>query len=207
MDKSVSVLSGGERTRLALAKMLVSPVNILCMDEPTNHLDISSRDVLEDALEEYEGALVLITHDRHLIRSVANVIVEVIGGQVRWFDCDYDDYLARKEVEAEPEVPKQEVKAAPKGKERRRLEAEARARSKELRDRTKKIEADLERLSGELARISGILADPEVYSTGVDIPELVKEYERAKRRTSVLEARWEESAAALEEMQQAEASS
>ena len=204
VDKSVSVLSGGERTRLALAKMLVAPVNILCMDEPTNHLDISSRDVLEDALEEYEGALVLITHDRHLIRSVANHIVEVIDGNVRWFDCDYDDYLARKEAEALPEVPKQEVKTAPKGKERRRIEAEARARTKELRDRTKKIEADLERLTGEMDRISAILADPEVYSTGVDIPELVKEYERAKRRTSVLEARWEESAAALEAMQQEE---
>ena len=206
VDKNVSVLSGGERTRLALAKMLVAPVNILCMDEPTNHLDISSRDVLEDALEEYEGALVLITHDRHLIRSVANHIVEVIDGNVRWFDCDYDDYLARKEAEELPEAPKAEVKSAPKGKERRRIEAEARARTKALRDRTKKIEADLERLTAEMDRISAILADPEVYSTGVDIPELVKEYERAKRRTSVLEARWEESAAALEEMQQEEVS-
>jgi ATP-binding cassette subfamily F protein 3 len=200
VDKNVSVLSGGERTRLALAKMLVSPANILCMDEPTNHLDISSRDILEDALEEYEGALVLITHDRHLIRSVANAIVEVIDGRVRWFEGDYDDYLARKETEEASVAPQQtEEKSGPKGKERRRLEAEARSRTKELRDKTRKLEADIERLSSELGQISEILADPEVYAKGVDIAELVKDYERIKRRVGVLEKRWEESAAALEE--------
>jgi ATP-binding cassette subfamily F protein 3 len=181
---------------------LVQPLNFLCLDEPTNHLDIMSRDVLEDALVEYGGALVLITHDRHLIRSVANRIVEVVHGEVTEYAGDYDFYLSRRAPRDEEKLPMpQETRTS--RKDQRRVEAEARARLSDLRKQIVRIEKELDAAAAEVARISQTLADPEVYSTDADVMSLVKDYERAKKRTARLEQAWEAATERLEAAQSA----
>jgi ATP-binding cassette, subfamily F, member 3 len=204
MKKRVDVLSGGERTRLAMAKLLVRPLNALFLDEPTNHLDIASRDILEAALSDYQGALVLITHDRHLIREVANRNIEVRDGKVIAYEGDYDFYLSRRDGPS-TSAPKVRSPQAPQAQnggagaaERRRAAAQARAAVKDLRDSLGRIERELEKTSGEMKEISERLADPGVYASGADVAALVADYEARTKRVRHLEAKWEEAAGLLE---------
>ena len=207
VDKRVSVLSGGEKTRLALAKLLVTPANVLCLDEPTNHLDIPSRDALEEALTDYEGALVLITHDRHLIRNVANRIVEVREGRVSEFPGDYDYYLEKRDPIEETNEPTEVTRPKMSRKEERRVEAQHRAATKKLRDRISVIERELEEIRAENARIEGVLADPAAYSSGNDVGDMVRDYDTNKRRAELLEEEWAEASLELERADQESAGS
>jgi len=205
IDKPVSVLSGGERSRLAMAKLLCEPHNLLCLDEPTNHLDMTSRDVLEDALLAYNGCIVLITHDRHLIRSVANRIVEVTDGRVRAFAGDYEFYRWRIEQETAPDQPPPESpleRVSPK--ERRRIAADQRAKLKEHRDRVAAAERELESAQARIAELEQQLADPDFY-TRDDAADAVREHKTLTKLVSKLERDWERAATALEDAEGARA--
>jgi ATP-binding cassette subfamily F protein 3 len=186
--------------------LLVSPVNLLCVDEPTNHLDMWSRDVLEEALQEYQGNIVLITHDRHLIRSVADRIVEVVDGRATVFPGDYAYYLSKREPEVDARVaepgPGQQDDAprasGPKTKEQKRREAEERNRFTVIRQRVRKIESQLETLGGEIKELEETFAAPDVYSSGADVADLTRRYEAAKRKAARLEAEWADAMQTLE---------
>ena len=216
VEKKVSVLSGGEKSRLVLAKMLMRPANFLLLDEPTNHLDIAARDVLEQALQNFQGALCFITHDRHLINSVANKVVEVNAGQLTVYPGNYDDYLYKKELEKQAEAQNGGIspaengeakdRAARRSKEQKRLEAEARNRfyreTLELRQRIQAIEADLNQATKEMEELSRQLADPEIYRRGENIPELLKAHAVAKKQVEDLTRKWEALAQQLEGLEQ-----
>jgi ATP-binding cassette, subfamily F, member 3 len=211
-EKHVKVLSGGERSRLALAKMLANPANLLCMDEPTNHLDISSRDVLEDALVEYPGTVVLITHDKHLIRSAADTIIEVRDGKAIVHQGDYAYYVERTgATSTEGSVGPTPLRSdrdddkavARRQEEDKRAEAERRNRlyraTKDLRKKVDKVEKELGTVEAEVAELTRTLADPAVYDDAEKVKEVVARHNAAKDRAAELTDEWERLSLELED--------
>ncbi|KMY66472.1 hypothetical protein AAU61_14980 [Desulfocarbo indianensis] len=226
--KKVRVLSGGERSRLVIAKLLVTAPNFLLLDEPTNHLDISSRRILEKALQEYQGTIVLISHDRHLINVVANKVAYVAGGQVTLCPGNYDDFfrLWRKKPLAEGQeepapvecpapaqpaplaVVNDKNEAAAGGRktaDQKRAEAETRnalyKKIKPLKDKLAKVEAEVEQATAELDALVAQMVEPEAYNDPERWTALSKDHDAAKARLQKVTERWEELALKLEEAQ------
>jgi ATP-binding cassette subfamily F protein 3 len=208
VDKKVEVLSGGEKARLALAKLLLRPANFLILDEPTNHLDVPSCEVLEEALCGYAGTLLFNSHDRSFINALATRVVDVRAGVLRAFSGNYDDYargLARIAPESERAEPA-EAPAAPEtpaGAKAERMAARARvkARARRLeraRKRLAAIEEEIFELEDRLEELTHQLTEPEVYRDG-DLTRAI-EADRAQIRAAIdaQYAAWEEAAAEVE---------
>ena len=195
--KKVGVLSGGERSRLAFAKMLVKATNLLLLDEPTNHLDIPSQEALEKALLDYPGAIVLASHDRYLIDRIATKVIVVSNGGIEVHLGNYTQYhdrlLARereaaKRVVAAERAQKKEASASP---------AKSRSESASARKRVSDMEAAITRLEVELAMLADKLADPELYTDHKRAQATVTRQQELTEQLNVLLTEWEQAAAEL----------
>jgi ATP-binding cassette subfamily F protein 3 len=212
--KKVAVLSGGEKTRLAIARMLTRPANFILMDEPTNHLDIPSREILTDALEAYTGTICFITHDRTLIREAANKIIEISDGALNIFPGNYDDFLYQREspVIAVGERPSSLKVNAPPASEARYRQRERKIIEGELRNqhfqkispvkkRITEIEKQVARLTARLAEIEALFADPDHYKDGSKVAETNREYVVTKESIRSLTTEWDKLTAEAERIE------
>jgi ATP-binding cassette, subfamily F, member 3 len=219
VQKRVSVLSGGEKARLTLCKLLLQQPNALFLDEPTNHLDIESRNVLEEALSNFEGTVCFISHDRHFINSIANKILVIQRGHVDLFPGNYDDFLSiwkhRTDIAAETgnptpdSTPSEKGGAAPSGsrkaQEQKRLEAQKRNELYRIKTPLQKkldsLESTLEGEQSKLDAMKAQLADPSTYQDGTDIRQLNKAYHECHSRVMQITEEWEQTAMELEELE------
>ncbi len=200
--KPVAVLSGGEKSRLALVKLLLDPPNLLLMDEPTTHLDLSSIDALIRALEPYEGTLIFISHDVHFIRKLSRQILHVDSGRLTLYHGDYQYYLDRTAAAAAQAASSVKAVELPKGKSRKRIEAEARqARSRERRALEKtvdRLEKDIARLEQKQADLATELENPETYQKPGRAVAVNRELQYVIEDLERLTKEWEDAATRLE---------
>jgi len=192
-DKAVEPaarFSGGERARLALALLIWRRPNLLLLDEPTNHLDLEMRHALSQALQEFEGALVVVSHDRHLLRVTSDDLLLVVGGRVAPFAGELDDYptwLVSQQITGPGSAAKQTCEQPTAArKEQRRQEAEQRRRLQPLKQRVRALESRLAALAGRRVDLERDLADPSLYEPAAK-PKLLRLLEEKRRLDAELE--------------------
>jgi ATP-binding cassette subfamily F protein 3 len=220
IEKKVSVLSGGEKSRLILAKMLLKPANFLLFDEPTSHLDIPSRNVLEMALKQFQGTICLITHDRHLINQIANKVIDIDQGTPHLYPGNYDYYLYKKqqipleettqEVKNEVKVKVEEKEKSGKEKSKYMAKEERRKRAQEmdqfkrqlssLEKRLQEVEKSLHDATQKLDQLNQKLSNPNLYLNQQETYETVQTHKEVKEQVKELTHLWEFLALELEEL-------
>ncbi len=215
VDKKVAVLSGGEKTRVAIAKMLTHPASFILLDEPTNHLDIPSREILADALGGFGGTICFITHDRTLIRDIATKVIEVKDGTIRVFTGGYDDYLRETEGEtaAVPETLREVRAAAPPAGKARVQQKQRKAAEGDLRNRHYQelapVNREIQRLErritadeGRIRELEALMGDPDHYKNGEQAAAVDREYKELKARVQDSTAAWDRLTAEAERLRE-----
>jgi ATP-binding cassette subfamily F protein 3 len=216
VEKKVAVLSGGEKSRLALAKMIATPANLMLLDEPTNHLDMSSQEVLQEAMAQYDGTIVVVSHNRYFVDSFVNKVMEVKDGGITLYEGNITEYLLKQ---AELTEERQTLENAGGGKvgsagvgdslrdskkERKKQEAEKRQersrRAGPWLQKVKEAEEKVETLEIEKDDLEALMADPELYKDEKAWTKTSRAYEECKRRLERWYERWETAQAKVEEI-------
>ncbi len=213
VDKKVAVLSGGEKSRVALARMLVQPANLMLLDEPTNHLDISSQEVLQEALAQYGGTIIVVSHNRFFANGFVNKVLEIRDGRATLYEGNVDDYLARRRQEEEAEArpaggPERKKDDNGRGRDRRTLRRERARRRQELgaklgpwKKKSGDAETRIEKLEQRKAELETLMADPELYGDQKRWAETSREYDRVGRHLERAYAAWEEAQEKMEQLE------
>ena len=214
VDKKVQVLSGGEKSRVALARMLIKPANLMLLDEPTNHLDITSQEVLQEAMAQYEGTIIVVSHNRFFVNSFVNKVLEIRDGRATLFLGNVDDYLAaRKRLEETSVAQKQPEKGVEKRldgdsgdrKAQRRERAQLRQQlSSQLKPWKKKVaeaETQIEILEVRKEELETLMADSDLYADQQLWSKTSKEYSELQRRLERQYEKWEQAQGKIEEIE------
>ena len=203
IDKKVAVLSGGERARLAMAKLMLRPYNLLCLDEPTNHMDILSKDILKQALKAYDGTLVVVSHDRDFLDGLVDKVYEFRDGQVKEFLGGVSDFLEKRRLDSLNELErKQQDAPLPTAKEESAGAGQYRQNKfiskeeKKLRNRISYLEKKIDEVQARMKEIETVLANP---SPSDDYMELTREFLERKRDLDAMTDEWAELSESLEQ--------
>lgn len=204
VDKIVHDLSGGEKARLSLAKLMLQKSNLLILDEPTNHLDLDSKEVLENALVDYPGTLLFVSHDRYFINRIATKVVELSNNCTTEYLGDYDYYIEKKkeleEIEAEKLAANPQIQQPTDKKQKNtQIDKEAKKKERKIRRRIEEIEGSLSELDGQIKRIEENLCDPEIFQDHEKVMVLQTELDMIKEQREEIELEWLELNEQLEE--------
>ena len=189
VEKKVKVLSGGERNRLALCKLLLQPINVLVMDEPTNHLDIKSKNVLKAALKKYEGTLLLVSHDRDFLQGMSNIVYEFKDQKIKEYLGDINFFLEQRNMENMREVEKKDVAKKEAPKETAKVSYEDQKKSKSLQNRLSKVESQIKQLEIDIQQDDKALASN--YDKHVEDANFFMAYNKKKKELDRLLEEWE----------------
>ncbi len=215
--KPIAVLSGGERSRLALAKMLLRPSNVLLLDEPTNHLDVAARETLEAALADYPGTLVIASHDRYLIDKLANKVADIEGGQVTLYPGNYTSYREKKAALEAAIAAERETGRRGDGEKGRTQNSEPRTSHpgrraqdsvlspRKLRRELDSVEKDIISVEKRIDELERLMEEPDLFADPARSAPVVAEHSELSARLTQLNQRWEELGNLLQESEQREA--